>query len=60
VQLRRVHSIGPLAQLEMERDDNGDLVEAMISSERYLQLQLKVGESLVVKPKRLHVFVDNN
>jgi sulfate transport system ATP-binding protein len=55
-----VHSIGPLAQLEMERDDNGDLVEAMISSERYLQLQLKVGESLVVKPKRLHVFVDNN
>ncbi|WP_423679064.1 sulfate/molybdate ABC transporter ATP-binding protein [Undibacterium sp. WLHG33] len=60
VQLRRVHSIGPLAQLEMERDDNGDLVEAMISSERYLQLQLKVGEALVVRPKRLHVFVDNN
>jgi len=59
VQLRRVHSIGPLAQLEMERDDNGDLVEAMISSERYLQLQLKVGEALVVKPKRLHVFVDH-
>lgn len=59
VQLRRVHSIGPLAQLEMERDDNGDLVEAMISSERYLQLQLKVGEALVVRPKRLHVFVDN-
>ena len=58
VQLRRVHSIGPLAQLELERDDNGELVEAMISSERYAQLRLKVGEALVVKPQRLHVFVD--
>ncbi|MET3116593.1 sulfate transport system ATP-binding protein [Undibacterium sp. GrIS 1.8] len=58
VQLRRVHSIGPLAQLELERDDNGDLLEAMISSERYNQLKLKVGEILVVKPRRLAVFVD--
>ncbi|MFZ6776713.1 sulfate/molybdate ABC transporter ATP-binding protein [Undibacterium sp. Ji83W] len=58
VQLRRVHSIGPLAQLELERDDNGELVEAMISTERYEQLKLKVGEALVVRPKRLHVFVD--
>ncbi|MFZ6843134.1 sulfate/molybdate ABC transporter ATP-binding protein [Undibacterium sp. RuTC16W] len=58
VQLRRVHSIGPLAQLELERDDNGDLIEAMISSERYHQLKLKVGEALVVKPRRLAVFVD--
>ena len=58
VQLRRVHSIGPLAQLELERDDNGELVEAIISSERYLQLNLNIGETLVAKPKRLHVFVD--
>ncbi|MBC3932197.1 sulfate/molybdate ABC transporter ATP-binding protein [Undibacterium curvum] len=58
VQLRRVHSIGPLAQLELERDDNGDLVEAMISSERYQYLNLKVGEALVLRPRRLHVFVN--
>ncbi|MBC3934095.1 sulfate/molybdate ABC transporter ATP-binding protein [Undibacterium rugosum] len=58
VQLRRVHSIGPLAQLELERDDNGDLVEAMISSERYQSLNLKVGEALVLRPRRLHVFVN--
>ncbi|MFZ4527130.1 MAG: sulfate/molybdate ABC transporter ATP-binding protein [Undibacterium curvum] len=59
VQLRRVHSIGPLAQLELERDDNGDLVEAMISSERYQYLNLKVGEALVLRPRRLHVFVNS-
>ncbi|MBR7784433.1 TOBE-like domain-containing protein, partial [Undibacterium luofuense] len=50
--------IGPLAQLELERDDNGDLVEAMISSERYQSLNLKVGEALVLRPRRLHVFVN--
>ncbi|MFZ6645888.1 sulfate/molybdate ABC transporter ATP-binding protein [Undibacterium sp. TJN25] len=60
VQLKRVHSIGPLAQLELERDDNAGLIEAMISSERYAHLQLKVGEALVVRPKRLHVFVDQH
>ncbi|MFZ6748993.1 sulfate/molybdate ABC transporter ATP-binding protein [Undibacterium sp. Ren11W] len=58
VRLGRVHSIGPLAQLELVRDDNGALVEALISSERFAQLQLKVGENLLVTPKRLHVFVD--
>jgi sulfate transport system ATP-binding protein len=59
VQLRRVHSIGPLAQLELEREDNEELLEAMIPSERYQQLKLKVGESLLVKPRRLHVFVED-
>ncbi|AZP12530.1 sulfate/molybdate ABC transporter ATP-binding protein [Undibacterium parvum] len=58
VRLGRVHSIGPLAQLELVRDDNGALVEALISSERFAQLGLKVGENLLVTPKRLHVFVD--
>jgi sulfate transport system ATP-binding protein len=58
VQLRRVHNIGPLAQLELERDDNSELVEAMISADRYHGLNLKIGETLVVKPKRLQVFVE--
>jgi sulfate transport system ATP-binding protein len=59
VKLRRVHGIGPLAQLELVREDNGQIVEAMISSERAVHLNLQVGEALVVKPKRLHVFVEN-
>lgn len=58
VRLRHVHAIGPLAQLELERTDNADLVEAVIPNERYRQLGLKDGETLVVRPKRLHVFVD--
>ncbi len=56
--LRRAHAIGPLAQLELERADNAQLIEAVISTERYQQLSLQEGETLVVRPKRLRVFVD--
>jgi sulfate transport system ATP-binding protein len=34
------------------------LIEAVISIERFAQLNLKEGETLVVRPKRLHIFVD--
>ena len=56
--LRRSHAIGPLAQLELERADNGQMIEVVISTERFEQLQLQEGETLVVRPKRLKVFVD--
>ena len=56
--LRRAHAIGPLAQLELERADNAQPIEAVISTERYAQLALAEGEVLVVRPKRLRVFVD--
>jgi len=58
VKLRRAHAIGPLAQLDLERTDNAQIIEATISSDRYIALDLKEGETLVVRPKRLRVFVD--
>ena len=58
VKLRRAHAIGPLAQLDLERGDTAELIEAVMSNERFSHLQLKEGETLVVRPKRLHVFVD--
>ena len=58
VRLRRAHAIGPLAQLDLERADNAQMLEATISSERFAQLDLKNGDTLVVRPKRLRVFVD--
>ena len=33
--LRRAHAIGPLAQLDLERDDNAELIEAVIPNERF-------------------------
>jgi sulfate transport system ATP-binding protein len=58
VKLSRAHAIGPLAQLDLERLDNQEMIEAVMSNERFTGLQLKEGETLVVRPKRLHVFVD--
>ena len=58
VKLRRAHAIGPLAQLDLERADNAQIIEATISNDRSIQLILKDGETLVERPKRLRVFVD--
>jgi sulfate/thiosulfate transport system ATP-binding protein len=58
VKLRRAHAIGPLAQLDLERADNAELIEAVIPNERFGRLALKEGETLVVRPRRMHVFVD--
>ena len=60
VQLRRTHAIGPLAQLELTRDDNDEVIEAVISSERFQQLKLKDGETLVVRPRRSQVFLEQS
>ena len=56
--LKRAHAIGPLAQLELERSDGGGLIEAVLPSERYAQLQLHAGATVRVKPKRVRVFLD--
>jgi sulfate transport system ATP-binding protein len=58
VKLRRAHAIGPLAQLDLERADNAQLIEAVIPNEQYRALNLRDGDTLLVKPRRLHVFVD--
>ena len=57
VQLRRIHSIGPLTQLELERDDNNELVEALIPTEIYQASLFRLGETLMVSPRRLDVFL---
>jgi sulfate transport system ATP-binding protein len=56
VKLQRSHAIGPLAQLELARADNAAPLEAIIPNERFRQLGLKDGETLVVRPTRMQVF----
>ncbi|MBM3337939.1 MAG: ATP-binding cassette domain-containing protein, partial [Betaproteobacteria bacterium] len=56
--LKRAYAIGPLAQLELERDDNGSLIEAALPSERFAALQLKEGDTVLVKPRKVRVFFD--
>lgn len=56
--VRRIHAVGPLAQLDLERADNAQLIEAVISTERYAELDLQEGEMLIVRPRRLRVFIN--
>jgi len=56
--LKRAHAIGPLAQLDLERADNGGLLEAVVPNERYAELRLQQGDRLVVRPRRLSIFID--
>ena len=58
VKLRRAHAIGPLAQLDLERADNKELIEAVMPNERFSNLALKDGDTLVVRPRRVQVFVN--
>ena len=35
-----------------------ELIEAVIPNERFSQLQVREGDTLLVRPRRMHVFVD--
>jgi sulfate transport system ATP-binding protein len=57
VQLNRVLLVGPTARLEVEREDCADVIEIELPAERVRNLNLKAGETLLVRPRRVQVFV---
>jgi sulfate transport system ATP-binding protein len=56
--VRHISPVGPVIRLELQRADTGDLIEAELTRERYRELELRAGESVFVKPRKLKVFVD--
>ncbi len=56
--VRQVHSIGPVVRIELERVDNGEMVEAHLTKERQRELDLRVGETAYFRPRNLRVFLD--
>ncbi|MGB3290502.1 MAG: sulfate ABC transporter ATP-binding protein [Burkholderiaceae bacterium] len=58
VRLEHAHAIGPLAQLELKRADTSERIEAVMSAERFSQLGLKKNETLIARPRQLHVFAE--
>jgi sulfate transport system ATP-binding protein len=58
VQLSRLLVVGPSARLELEREDSAELLEAEIPAARARALNLKIGETLLIRPRRMQVFVD--
>jgi sulfate transport system ATP-binding protein len=57
VVLQRILRVGPTARLELERDDSGEIIEAELSATRVRSLNLRQGETLLVRPKGVQVFL---
>jgi sulfate transport system ATP-binding protein len=58
--VRHISPVGPVIRLELQRADTGDLIEAELTRERYRELELRTGENVFVKPRKLKVFVDED
>jgi sulfate transport system ATP-binding protein len=55
--VRHILPIGPVVRVELDRGDRG-VIEAELSHERYRALNLRVGESVFIRPRALRVFLD--
>ena len=55
--LQRILVIGPTARLELERDDRAEIIEAEISAHRLRSLNLRQGETLLIRPRTMQVFL---
>jgi sulfate transport system ATP-binding protein len=51
-----IAAAGPAVRLELTRQDNGGLLEAEITRERFHELALRVGDKVDVAPRNLRVF----
>ena len=58
VQLTRLLVVGPTARLELERADGSEIIEAQLPAERVRNLNLILGETLLIRPSKMHVFLD--
>lgn len=54
-----IRAVGPTAFLELKREDTAELIEAELLKERYRELNLKIGETVFVKPKDLKIFLED-
>lgn len=53
-----IHSLGPLVRLELQREDQTEIVEAELTREKFLNLELSVGSKVYVHPRNVRVFLN--
>ncbi len=54
-----IRAIGPIVRLELKRHDNGELIEAELTKERFAELKLAAGDAVFVGLKNCKVFVED-
>lgn len=52
-----IHILGPVVHLEVLLDSQSQEVEVELTKDRYRQLELKKGERIFVKPRKMRLFV---
>ncbi len=57
VKINHIHLLGPIVQIELRGEDLDEFLEAELSKEQFLHLQLEVGDHIFVRPKQLKVFI---
>jgi sulfate transport system ATP-binding protein len=55
--VRHVRAFGPVVRLELDRVDDGQLIEAEVSRARYAELNIKKGDRVFASPKNARVFI---
>ncbi len=58
--LRRALALGPVAQLELEREDNRELIEVVLPLDRFQRDGYRAGELLAARPRRMRVFASEH
>jgi sulfate transport system ATP-binding protein len=54
-----IHAIGPLVRLELQRDDQSEIIESELTREKFLQLDVAVGNKVYVYPRNVRVFLSD-
>ena len=54
-----IHAIGPLVRLELQRDDQSEVIESELTRERFLQLDVTLGNKVYVYPRNVRVFLQS-
>ena len=53
----QIQAVGPNVKLRLKRTENEDILEAELTREKQRELDLKVGETIYVKPRLVRVFI---
>ena len=52
----RIHAIGPIVRIELQKDDDQQIVEAELTREQYAAQRLIVGENVYIRPRQAKVY----
>lgn len=54
-----IHAIGPLIRLELKANDQSEIIESELTREKFLLLDIAVGNKVYVYPRNVRVFLND-